>query len=89
MLTLPVWAQNKIVTRTPPSKKVVIEADGPFSEGLAHVSNYNRPNSGFIDKTGKLVIPITKPADSFSEGFAKVEGLGYIDKSGKVVIKPH
>ncbi len=43
----------------------------------------------FIDKSGKLVIPATWNAWSFSEGLAWVETggkRGFIDKSGKLVI---
>lgn len=60
----------------------------PFSEGLALV----RLNSkyGFIDKTGKEVIPLKYDnAFDFSEGLALVwlnEKCGYIDKTGKEVI---
>ena len=46
---------------------------------------------GFIDKTGKVVIPCQwKYGDTFSEGLAKVTDVdgkcGFIDKTGKVVI---
>jgi len=45
---------------------------------------------GFIDKTGKEVIPCTYDyAESFSDGLAKVTINGkanFIDKTGKVVI---
>jgi hypothetical protein len=58
-----------------------VESDGKF---------------GYIDKTGKLVVPtIYDSSEPFSEGLASVllsddgDGLwGYIDKAGKMVIKP-
>jgi len=61
-----------------------------FSEGLAEVQDAN-DRCGFIDKTGKLVIPCQwKSAWYFSEGLAKVQDAngkwGFIDKTGKVVI---
>jgi len=71
-----------------------------FSEGLALVAkdtdnsystgHYGIDKYGFIDKTGKLIIPlIYDSAKSFSEGLALVKKdgkYGYIDKTGKVVI---
>jgi len=59
-----------------------------YYEGLA-VVEYRR-KYGFIDKTGKEVIPIKyDDAHSFSEGLAKVklnDKYGFIDKTGKEVI---
>ena len=59
-----------------------------FSEGLARVLLNNK--LGFIDKTGKEVIPIKyDDASSFSEGLASVSlnyKYGFIDKTGKEVI---
>ena len=65
-----------------------------FFSGLAKVQDDNTNKYGFIDKTGKLVIPCEwKAAWVFSsplEGLALVQndkGLwGFIDKTGKVVI---
>lgn len=61
---------------------------GSFSEGLAPVSKQEK--IGFIDKTGKLVIPcIYNLEDPFNGGVAKVYLDGkwnYIDTSGKVLI---
>ena len=64
-----------------------------FREGLAAVSKTvdNWLKYGFIDKTGKEVIPFKyRTAYSFSEGLAPVseddKTFGYIDKSEKVVI---
>ncbi len=48
---------------------------------------------GYIDRTGKIVIPAKFDfADDFSEGLAGVgigERYGYIDATGKFVIPPH
>ena len=63
-----------------------------FSEGLAVVGkNYN--SIGFIDTTGKEVIPFNYDdfrAPGFSEGLAAVrkglDGWGFIDKNGNTVI---
>ena len=67
---------------------------GNFSEGLAFVIN-GEGKVGYIDKTGKLVIPyqygtVEGDAADFSEGLAWVSNgdgkIGYIDKTGKLVI---
>ncbi len=68
------------------------EATGDFSEGLLWVEKNRR--GGFIDRAGKIVIPIkdfeegeTKPF--FSEGLCGVRkkgSWGYIDKEGKEII---
>jgi len=59
-----------------------------FSEGLAIVKNLNL--YGFIDATGKEVIPVIyEDADLFKDGLARVKKdgrYGYIDKTGKEVI---
>jgi hypothetical protein len=71
----------------------------PFYDGLAAVLPYNGKGYGFIDRTGKMVIPakykqiqssfespLSKP---FSEGLAPValdQKWGYIDKKGNVAI---
>jgi hypothetical protein len=78
-----------------------------FSEGLARVGTgkpkdpgygyKNIDKYGYIDKTGKLVIPFQFPqAGDFSEGLAwigvdadgngSVDTYGYIDRTGKTVI---
>jgi hypothetical protein len=59
-----------------------------FSEGLAMVSN---KKVGFIDKTGKEVIPLKYDAASrfYEDGLAMVKlngKVGFIDKTGKGVI---
>lgn len=63
-----------------------------FSEGLSSFQmTGNEGKVGFIDKTGKIVVPAQFDfASKFSEGFSLVlsndNGLGFIDKTGKVVI---
>lgn len=65
----------------------------PFSDGLAAVQN-NDGNWGFINKTGRLVIPYTysRRPSRFMSGLARVENnngrWGYINKENKVVITP-
>ena len=89
--------------------KYVIEAKfvlvKPFSEGLAAVVFKENENAyrtvGYIDRTGRLVIPPQFSGEGgvsergFSEGLAAVkvykdqaDKWGYIDKSGKYVIAP-
>jgi hypothetical protein len=69
---------------------------GDFSDGLApicfpHDPKYACENYGFIDETGKIVIPPRfKGAHGFSEGLALVEtetSPGFIDRRGEMVIK--
>ncbi|MDE7414248.1 MAG: WG repeat-containing protein [Muribaculaceae bacterium] len=59
-----------------------------FSEGLASIMIGGK--YGFIDKSGKLVIPAKYSVlDSFSEDLARVEiggKWGFVDKSGKLII---
>lgn len=58
-----------------------------FSEGLARVRLNNK--YGFIDKQGKVIIPIKYDyVDTFSEGLARVElneKYGFIDKQCNIV----
>jgi hypothetical protein len=66
------------------------DGDLTFTEGLLPVEQNGK--SGYMDRTGKTVIPPRyDAAQSFSEGLAavKLEGqYGYIDRSGKMVIPP-
>lgn len=61
----------------------------PFKDGFA-IYSYNPSNYGFIDKTGKIVIPaVYDSVEDFSEGLAAVklgDKYGYIDNKGEVVI---
>lgn len=66
------------------------DRNSDFSEGLAVVRADNK-KLGYIDKTGKIVIPLQfLYARPFSEGLAAVSNdqfeFGYIDAHGKVVI---
>ncbi len=60
----------------------------PFSEGLAVVKD--KKYYGFIDTTGKVVVPLTfVKASSFSQGRAAVRkesACGYIDRFGDPVV---
>ena len=101
LMTIPAMAAG--YTEVVPCK---YEEVGDFSEGLASVAIQVGTDAkgnaivrwGFIDKTGKEVIPCQycytsskeEVGPSFSEGLAAVQdennNLGYIDKTGKVVI---
>ncbi len=76
---------------------IVLKVDAynvrPFSDGLAMV--HKEHNCGYINKTGKLVIPAKfKRANDFNNGLAPVtleipgqpDMLGYINKRGEFVI---
>lgn len=62
----------------------------PFKEGLAAVQTQD--GWGFIDETGKLVIPCRfQLAKDFSDGLAAVnlnKKWGYVDKKGTLVVEP-
>lgn len=70
----------------------------PFYEGLAAFKDQSSGNWGFINSTGKVVIPAQYEfVDKFSEGLAAVRfkatnsqasKWGYIDRTGKTVIGP-
>jgi len=61
---------------------------GCFADGLSSVKKHNK--YGFIDKRGKLIIPLEYDGSrNFSEGIATVKKngkWGYIDKAGEIVI---
>lgn len=68
-----------------------------FSEGLAAAMETSESSWGYIDRSGKFVIPPKFPSyprgvvSDFSEGLAAVEvegTLGYIDHTGTFVIQP-
>ncbi|MBN9661524.1 MAG: WG repeat-containing protein [Acidobacteria bacterium] len=68
-----------------------------FSEGLAAAMETSDSSWGYIDRSGKFVIPPKFPSypkgvvSDFSEGLAAVEvegKLGYIDHTGEFVIAP-
>jgi len=68
-----------------------VSFQGSFHSGLAPVGISDQ-GSGYIDRTGKLVIPSKfEMAREFSGGLAAVrtsEGFGFIDRAGAVVIAP-
>ena len=74
----------------PPS----FEQCSAFSDGLAAVTKQGeaRARSGYIDRTGKMVIADKFKTWRFSEGLARVEEMygrpAFIDRSGKVVFHP-
>lgn len=60
---------------------------GSFSNGLVRIKHSDK--YGFIDTSGKLVVPSYDDAQDFSEGYARVEQngkLGFIDTKGQLVI---
>ena len=67
---------------------------GPFKEGLAPIKARSTGKFGFIDSTGKAVIPCTFDfVEAFNDGIARVfrsvNGKlmgGYMDKKGKIVL---
>ena len=63
----------------------------PFSDGLAYVWDRENEKSGYVDKTGKLIIQNNdyNMAHSFSDGLAwvqKDDKYGYIDSTGELVV---
>ncbi|MCI9677440.1 MAG: hypothetical protein HFF77_00510 [Oscillospiraceae bacterium] len=76
-------------------KNLVPEEDGKsdFHEGLARVYDKETKKYGYVDKTGKVVIPFEHDyrAGNFYDGLAVTYDAtnayyGYMDKTGKVVI---
>jgi len=63
-----------------------------FCDGLARVDTAADPGyTGFVDKTGKVVIEPRFEAGEFSEGlctFTVDRRKGYMDKSARIVIEP-
>ena len=94
-LTVPAFAAELKIIEVP--VPTVEEYEGKnystmeFHEGLSklYVSEGSSTTAGFIDKTGKVVIPAKySNAGDFSEGFAFVAKngkLGFIDKTGKEI----
>ena len=80
---------GNIRPRTTGSNTSCGDVDKFFSDGLAPVSLNNK--WGFIDKTGKEVIPcVYNEVANFSEGFVFVKtesGWGMVDKTGDEVIR--
>ena len=76
-------------------KNLVPEEDGKsdFHEGLARVYDKETKKYGYVDKTGKVVIPFEHDyqAGNFYDGLAVAYDAtnayyGYMDKTGKIVI---
>lgn len=67
-------------------------SQSPASETVPLFRVVKGGKAGFIDKTGKIVIPPQYDyVDAFSEGLAAVQvgkKYGYIDKTGQMVIPP-
>lgn len=86
----PLIAKDLFVSRQP------FHGDPGFREGLAAVSDRDGGTFGYVDSTGKFVIPPQfGSAFSFSEGLARMcvakfceNDVGFIDKTGKVIIPP-
>jgi hypothetical protein len=69
------------------------QGGGLYRGKYALVVPYMKGAYGFINKTGKIVIPPQFIfADAYSDGLARVNvgssGWGYIDKKGSIVIEP-
>lgn len=95
-LTVPAFAAEVKVVQLPATVEEyegkVEYGTGNFHEGLAQlwVHESGGQKAGYIDKTGKVVIPAEYgTTGEFSEGLAAVEKdgkFGVIDKTGKTVI---
>lgn len=95
-LTVPAFAAEVKVVQLPATVEEyegkVEYGTGNFHEGLAQlwVHGSGGQKAGYIDKTGKVVIPAEyDSAGEFSEGLADAEKdgkWGFIDKTGKTVI---
>lgn len=96
-LTVPAFAADLKIVEVPALTVEEYEGKveygiGYFNEGLAQLWVYGKDGTktGYIDKTGKVVIPAEYgTTDEFSEGLAAVEKdgkFGFIDKTGKAVI---
>jgi len=83
-----------LITTTAPDDTLIYDAIRDFSDDMARVAVSDadgRDKYGFIDKTGKLVIPAEfLGANDFNEGMAAVSNQdgkwGFINKTGALVI---
>ena len=79
---------------TAQEQNFIYDRVGNFKEGLAPIYEVNSTTKvGYIDNTGKEVIPVTYEDDykddAFTNGLAKVKknGLyGLVDKTGKLIV---
>lgn len=96
-LTVPAFAAELKIVQVPALTVEEYEGKaeygiGYFNEGLAQLRVYGKDGTkaGYIDKTGKVVIPAEYgTTGEFSEGLAAVEKdgkFGFIDKTEKAVI---
>lgn len=96
-LTVPAFAAELKIVQVPALTVEEYEGKaeygiGYFNEGLAQLWVYGKDGTkvGYIDKTGKVVIPAEYDTiGEFSEGLADAEKdgkWGFIDKTGKAVI---
>ena len=85
-LMLILWAAQPVQSQPEARKSLQKETCGDLWPVVQH------KKWGYIDKTGRLIIPFTFDlAMDFSEGLAVVEiegKYGYIDKTGNFVIQP-
>jgi serine/threonine protein kinase len=100
ILTFLLWTKNRIEEPDSNWSEKIEEPDSnwrekydydlDFREGLAAVIDELTWKRGFIDKSGKEVIPLIYDyANGFQEGLAKVKlngKWGFVDKSGKEVV---
>lgn len=94
LLVIPPTFMNSVANAAASAVKLVIqpkqvyESVYYFYDGLSRVSMNKK--YGFVDSTGKEVIPLKyESASSFSEGLAAVKlngKTGFIDKKGKTVV---
>ncbi len=93
------WQKRNVYTQSPLCYlnakgavvlKTVFREGKPFSEGLAAVTpNFSRDRWGYIDRSGKLAIPLQfSRAGEFRHGLAMVgfRKHGFLDLEGKTII---
>lgn len=94
VLTIPAWNERTALQHSEADQSWR-QLDAPFQEGLAPYRSFNK--IGFIDRTGKIVIPAQfRGTRGFAGGLAAVSVVGpdgdyvwgYIDRAGEMVIAP-
>ncbi|MEO6391490.1 MAG: WG repeat-containing protein [Pyrinomonadaceae bacterium] len=94
VLNIPAWNERTALQHSEADQSWR-QLDAPFQEGLAPYHSYNK--IGFIDRTGKIVIPAQfRGTRGFAGGMAPVYVIGpdgeylwgYIDRTGEMVIAP-
>jgi hypothetical protein len=95
VVKIPAW-NERTKTQRADAHLDWLQLNAPFQEGLAPFRSFNK--LGFIDRTGKIVIPAQfRGANGFSGGRAAVMVIGsggeyvwgYIDRAGEMVIPPN